>query len=74
MKSIMSLMNRFNQNILYSRPDDIGSCGDCSLNSSAIQCLSKHHNHDDFKHIPNLHTLMNYLVVVLTNLKERIEN
>ena len=46
-------MNWFNQNILYSIPDDIGSCGDCSLNSSVIQCLSKNHNHDDFKHIPN---------------------
>ena len=44
-------MNWFNQDILYSIPDEIGSFADCSLNSSVIQCLNRH-NHDRFKHIP----------------------
>ena len=38
-------MNFINQNMLYSIPDEIGSCGDCSLNSYVIQCLNKHYNH-----------------------------
>ena len=42
-----------NENILYPIPDEIGSFADCSLNSSVIQCLNKHYNHDNFKHIPN---------------------
>ena len=42
-----------NQNILCSIPDEIGSFGDCSLNSYTIQRLNKHYNHDIFKHIPN---------------------
>ena len=46
-------MNWFEQNILYSIPDEIGSFADCALNSSVIKCLNKHYNHDNFKHIPN---------------------
>ena len=46
-------MNLFNQNILYSTPDGIGSFADCSLNSYVIQCLKKHSSQDNFKHIPN---------------------
>ena len=43
-------MNLFNQNILYSIPDEIGSFGDCSLNSYVVQFLNKHYKHDSFKH------------------------
>ena len=46
-------MNLFNQNILYSIPDVIGSFGDCSLNSSVIQYSNKHYSQDNFPHIPN---------------------
>ena len=46
-------MNWFNQSILYSIPDEIGSFADCSLNSYVIQCLNKHYSQDNFKHIPN---------------------
>ena len=42
-------MNLLSQSILYSIPDEIGSFADCSLNSSVIQCLNKHFNHDTFK-------------------------
>ena len=51
-------MNWFNQNILYSLPDEICSCADCSLDSSVIQCLNKHCNHDNSNHIPNTLTLI----------------
>ena len=51
-------MNLFNQNILYSTPDEIGSFADCSLNSSVLQCLHKHYKHDNLKHIPNTLTTL----------------
>ena len=43
-------MNWFDQNILYSIPDEIGSFVDSSLNGYVIQCLN---SQDNFKHIPN---------------------
>ena len=42
-----------NQKIRYYILDEINSCCDCSLHSSIIQCLNKHYNHDNFKHIPS---------------------
>ena len=56
-------MNLLNQNILYSIPDEIGSFGDCSLNSSVIQCLNIY-KHDNFKHISNTLTT---LITTFTN-------
>ena len=46
-------MNWFEQNILYSVPDEAGSFGDCSLNTYVIQWLNKHDSQDNFKHTPN---------------------
>ena len=57
-------MNLFDQNILYSIPNEIGSFGDCSLHSYVIQCLDKHYNHDNFKHVPNTLTT---LITTYTN-------
>ena len=51
-------MDWFNQKILYSIPDELGSFGDCSLNSSVIHYLNKHNNHESFKHIPNTLTTL----------------
>jgi len=51
-------MNFINQNMLYSIPDEIGSCGDCSLNSYVIQCLNKHYNHENFEDVPNTLTTL----------------
>ena len=53
-----------NQKILYYIPDEINSFCDCSLHSSAIQCLNKHYSHDKFKHIPNTLTT---LITTYTN-------
>ena len=51
-------MNWFDQNILYSVPDEVGSFAECSLNSAVIQCFNKHQNHAKFKHIPNTLTTL----------------
>ena len=51
-------MNWFNQDILYSIPDEIGSFADCSWTSSVIQSLSKQYSHDNFKHIPHTLTIL----------------
>ena len=59
-----SNMNWFNQNVLYSIPDEICWFADCYLNSSVIQCLNKHYSHDNFKHIPNTLTT---LITTYTN-------
>jgi len=61
-------MDWLNQSIFYSIPDEKGSFADCSLSGSGIQCLNKHYNRDNFKHI-----LMNYLDVLMS-LKHTIEN
>ena len=52
------------QDMLYSIPDEIGSFGDCALNSSLSQCLNQHLNRDNFKHIPNTLTS---LITTYTN-------
>ena len=51
-------MNWLDQSIAYSIPYEIGSVGDCSLNSYVIQCLNKHYSQDNFKHIPNTLTTL----------------
>ena len=52
-------MNWFNQNILYSIPDESGSFADSSLNRSVIQRLNnKRCNQDTSKHIPNTLTTL----------------
>ena len=51
-------LNWFEQNILCSIPDEIGSFADCSLNSSTSQCLNKHYKRDNFKHTPNTLTIL----------------
>jgi len=38
---------------------------DCALHSSVIQCLNKHYNHYDFKHIPSSFT--NIITTYTTN-------
>jgi hypothetical protein len=74
-----SNMNWFNQDILYSIPDEIGSFADCSLNSSVIQCLNKHYSNDNLKRIPNTLTTLtttytNELFGCRNKLKRTIEN
>jgi len=57
-------MNWHGQSMLYSIPDEIGSFGDCSLNSYVIQRLSKCYSQDSFRHIPNTLTT---LITTYTN-------
>ena len=57
-------MNLLNRNKLYSIPDEKGSVYGCSLNTSVINYLIKHYNHDNFKHIPNTLTS---LITTYTN-------
>ena len=57
-------MNWFDQNTLSYIPNEIGSFGECSLNSSVIQCLNKHCNPDSLKKIPNTFTT---LITAYTN-------
>ena len=41
---------------IYTTPDEIGSFGNSSLNSSTITCLTEHYNNNYFKEIPSLLT------------------